>query len=99
MSLGNGELLSFNARQFYRNHRQREIGSVKITALEAKKYLNPGLEVIGDEGLVLIRNGEGKEVLAYKFRAALKLQNEILEVYINADTGKEEVIEVGYFTF
>jgi len=91
LALDRNEVIAFDASGWFTYHRPRNLRSaVEVSPEEAEQVLNPRLEV-EDRRLTLILVGADREVLAYEFRARLGEEDTYL-VYINAETGGEELI-------
>ena len=89
VALDNGEILGFESRSYLTTHRKRNFTTPKITVDEARKKINPRLE-IESSGLVVIPTKWKSEILTYEFKG--KVDGRDFLVYINADNGKEEDI-------
>ncbi|WP_404452864.1 germination protein YpeB [Virgibacillus necropolis] len=90
VALDNGDILGFNARNYFMNHKKRDIPSPGISEKEAKKQVNPSVK-IQEQHLAVIDNDIGEEVLTYEFLGVLN--NETFRIFINAMDGTEEKIE------
>ncbi len=89
VALDNGEVVGFEANGYFMNHRERDLGTPKITQEQARKLVTKG-ENIKSSGLALIPTNYGTEILCYEFTG--KLEDRDFLVYINANTGKEEQV-------
>lgn len=89
VALDNGEVVGFEAKGYYMNHTERNLGTPKISQAEARAKVIRG-EDIKASGLALIPTNYGTEILCYEFIG--KLQDKDFLVYINADTGAEEEV-------
>ncbi len=89
VSLDNGEIIGFDATQYYMNHQQRKLPEPKISADEAKRLVNPRLQVESIR-LAVIPLPTLTEVLCWEVRC--KLNDETYLVYLEAQTGDEEQI-------
>ncbi|NLY55305.1 MAG: germination protein YpeB [Firmicutes bacterium] len=89
VSLDNGEIIGFDATQYYMNHQQRRLPEPKISAEEAKRLVNPRLQV-ENVRLALIPLPTLAEVLCWEVRC--KFNEETYLVYLEAQTGEEEQI-------
>ncbi|WP_077326715.1 germination protein YpeB [Virgibacillus siamensis] len=90
VALDNGDLLGFTAKNYFMNHKKRNIPEPKISAKEAKSHVNPDVK-INEKHLAIIDNDMGKEVLTYEFLGVLG--NETYRIFINAKDGTEEKVE------
>ena len=89
IALDNGEILGFEAKNYFLSHTQRKIDTPKISQSDAKKVINPKLKVTYS-GLAIIPTTWKTEVLTYEFKGRVDGRDFI--VYVNAETGKEERI-------
>ena len=71
------------------NHTERNLDNIKITEEEARKDLNPDLEITSS-GLAVIPTEWKTELLCYEFKG--KVEDKEFLVYINAENGREEDI-------
>ena len=83
------EILGVDARNYFFNHTEREIGTPAITVEEAQGYVSTNLTV-QSTALALIPITPQTERLCYEFKGVYG-DNEYI-VYINAQTGEEEQI-------
>ncbi|MFD0958790.1 germination protein YpeB [Paenibacillus chungangensis] len=91
VALDNGEVIGLQASDYVFQHRKRELTGPVLTKAEARKSINPELKV-KDERLALIKGDTGEEVLCYEFVG--KINGSMYRVYINAQSGLEESVEV-----
>ena len=89
VALDNGEVLGMESTGYLNSHHERDLAEIKITKEEAKKNINPNLEILS-EGLAVIPTEWKTEIFCYEFRG--KVQDREFLVYINVETGKEEDI-------
>ncbi|MFZ3578182.1 germination protein YpeB [Virgibacillus sp. DJP39] len=90
VALDNGDILGSTARNYFMNHKKRDIPSPEISEKDAKSKVNPSVK-IQEQHMAVIDNTEGKEVLTYEFLGVLN--NETFRIFINAMDGREEKIE------
>ncbi|SDQ54051.1 germination protein YpeB [Virgibacillus salinus] len=90
VALDNGDLLGFTARNYFMNHKERDIPKPELSIKEAKNKVNPDVE-INEEHMAVIDNDIGEEVLVYEFLGVLG--NETYRIFINAMDGTEEKVE------
>lgn len=90
MSLEDGSVIGFSAKDFLLKHRTRDIPKPKISKEQAKTKLNSNVKVMEDR-LAIITNDLNEEVLCYEFLGTIK--NDTYRIFINADTGFEEKVE------
>ncbi|MUG64979.1 MULTISPECIES: germination protein YpeB [Paenibacillus] len=90
--LDNGEVLGFQASDYvYEYQEDREIPQPKLSLAEAEKTLNTELKVLYHRK-ALIKNDSNEDVLTYEFGG--RINGSQYRIYINADTGLEETVEV-----
>lgn len=89
VSLADGSVIGMEAQSYYSSHTEREYKRPRISLEEAKKKINPDVDVYY-EGLALIPTDWRTEVLTYEFKGRVE-ENDFI-VYINAETGREEKI-------
>lgn len=89
VALDNGDIVGFDALQYLKAHRQRDIGIPMISEEEARSKVSTNLEVDRVK-LTLIPLPGDREQLCYEFRGKCK-DNDYF-VYINAENGNEENI-------
>ncbi len=89
VALDDGQIIGFSAKDFLSAHKEREIPEAKISRDEARKKVNPNLEVMEDR-LAIITNELGEEVLCYEFLGVIN--NDTYRLYINASNGHEEMV-------
>lgn len=96
VSLENGNIVGFDARNYLIAHKERDIEPPKLSLEEARKLVNPNLRV-KSEGLAIIPTESGTEKLCYEFKGEYGGDNFI--VYIDANNGKEvnilKIIDTG----
>ncbi|WP_010530835.1 germination protein YpeB [Lentibacillus jeotgali] len=90
VALDNGELLGLTARNYFMNHKKRDIPKPKLSIDEAKEKVNPDVQ-INEQYMAVIDNDVGEEVLVYEFLGVL--DNETYRIFINAKDGTEEKVE------
>lgn len=95
VALDNGEILGMETSGYLNNHTERNIATNLISIEEAKKNLNPDLN-IQSENLAMIPTEYQTEILCYEFKG--KVEDTEFLVYINAETGEEEDILIIYNT-
>lgn len=101
VALDNGEIVGYDAVQFYTHHQERDLDDPKLSEADARKLLREDFEVKSSR-LAVIPKGKG-EVLCYEFKG--RYMNGDFIIYINADNGHEEdvlqlvISEDGTLTF
>ncbi len=89
VALDNGEVIGFESSSYFTSHRDRTIPEPKVGEEEARKAINPRLNVYSS-GLAIIPTEWKTEVLTHEFKG--KVDDRDFLVYVNAETGKEERI-------
>ena len=89
VALDNGEILGVETTGYLNNYTERNLDNIKITEEEARKDLNPDLEITSS-GLAVIPTEWKTELLCYEFKG--KVEDKEFLVYINAENGREEDI-------
>lgn len=89
VALDDGTIVGLESKSYLSSHRERKISKAKITIEEAKKKLNPKLEILS-ESLAIIPTDWQTELTAYEFKG--KIDDNYFLVYINIENGKEEKI-------
>ena len=89
VALDNGEILGVETTGYLNNHTERNLDNIKITEEEARKDLNPDLEITSSR-LAVIPTKWKTELLCYEFKG--KVEDKEFLVYINAENGREEDI-------
>src|SRR5699024_2422107 len=90
VALDNGDLLGLTARNYFMNHKKRDIPEPELSIDEAKEKVNPDVQ-INEQYMAVIDNDIGEEVLVYEFLGVL--DNETYRIFINAKDGTEEKVE------
>jgi spore germination protein len=90
VALDDGKVIGFSARDYLASHRKREIPQAKISAEEAKSFVNPNL-MVQEDRLAIITNELGEEVLTYEFLGTM--ENDTYRIFVNANDGTEEKVE------
>lgn len=83
----NGELLGYDALDYYANRHVRDLASAKLSPEEAAARVSPGIEVTQRPRLGVIDVFRGQEALVYEVQARLKDQP--YQIYVDAVTGEE----------
>lgn len=89
VNMQTGDILSFDATEYYMNHHDRTINEGRYSLEDAYNVLSPRLNV-DQFRLCIIPVAGGSEILCHEFVA--NYDGEIFYVYINADTNKQEKI-------
>lgn len=92
VALDTGDVVGYDAQMYYMNHRQRTLGTPRLSEAEARRSVSDGVKsAAGDTGrLALIPLDGGQEMLTYEFRGTSNGTTYL--IYVNADTGQEEKI-------
>lgn len=91
VALDDGEIVGMEANGYVMNHERREIITPRLTKQDARQKISPHLS-IDAVSLALIPKDSKREVLCYEFKGTSNGRNFL--VYINAETGKEEDIQI-----
>lgn len=91
VALDNGEILGIESTGYLNSHQERTLKTPKISIEEAKKSLNPNLEILS-EGKAIIPTEWKTEIECYEFKG--KINDTDFLVYINIEDGREENILV-----
>lgn len=89
VALDNGQVMGYEALDYYMTHHRRTLAAPKITMAQARQKVNKKLKIESSR-LALIPRTVGGEVLTYEFVG--KIEGDTYYVYINAETGAEENI-------
>lgn len=87
IALDTGELMSFEAHEYYMNHTERQLAEPIVLREVAEAGLLEGLEV-QKSSMSLVADGKGKEVLCYEFR--VKQEDESYIMHISTEDGSEQ---------
>lgn len=91
VALDTGRIVAFDQTPYLTNHRVRDFpASLLYGAAEAAKVLDSSLKLVGSPRLVVAPRPSGPEILAWEFR--VQRDQDTYLVYVNAQTGKEEII-------
>lgn len=91
LAMDNGELVGFDARNYWTNHHDRSLEKPKLSAAEAKQRISPRLSVTAEPQLALVADRRGRERLAWEVHG--QLEDQRFRVFIDAADGHEiEVI-------
>ena len=91
VALDDGEIIGMEAQGYIMNHHVRDIRTPRLTKQDARNYISSRL-VIDSVSIALIPKDSKREVLCYEFKGTSNGRNFI--IYINADTGREEDIQI-----
>ncbi|WP_088102232.1 germination protein YpeB [Halalkalibacter urbisdiaboli] len=90
VALDDGDVVSYEAKNYLINHKDRDLPKPKLTMEEAQKKVNPKVKVM-ENHLAVIENDLGEEVLCYEFIGVIK--DDTYQIFINAEDGQEEQVE------
>ncbi len=90
VALDDGNVIGFTARDYLMAGKIETAGKPKISQEEARKNINPNLEIMEDR-LAIITNDLDQDVLCYEFLGAI--DNDTYRIFINAENGFEEKVE------
>ncbi len=97
VALDTGEITAFDATGYLMNHKKRSVeDNVKYTISEAKRLINPNLEVLGYKKAFIPTDWE-TEIYVYEYRCRDEKDNEVL-IYIDPVTGEEKDILILLYT-
>lgn len=85
----NGELLGFEATDFYQNHHKRQLAPPKMTVEQARAKVNKHLK-IAEQKQAIVKNDDGKEVMAYEFVG--RVDGDRFRVFIDGNSGDEALV-------
>ncbi|MFU0800113.1 MAG: germination protein YpeB [Xylanivirga thermophila] len=86
ISLKDGKVFGFEAKNYIANHKERKIGEPKLTEKEARELVNSRFNITS-ERLAIIPTISKGERLCYEFKGKYGDDNFI--IYIDANTGEE----------
>ncbi len=86
ITLDDGNICGLEARNYLLSHRERNIREPALSMEEARKLVNPNLE-ISSSGIAIIPTEGKRERLCYEFKG--KLGEKRFIIYIDANTGEE----------
>ncbi len=90
VALDNGDISGYESLDYLTNHHERTLPKPAISRDEALKQVNSKVQIM-DEGLGVIQNDLGEEVLCYEFMGTI--EKETYRIFINAENGREERVE------
>ena len=90
VSLDDGSVIGFSAKDYLMAHHTRDIPEPSISKEEALEQINRRVTIMED-GLAIITNDLGDEVLCYEFYGTIN--DDTYQIFINADNGREESVE------
>lgn len=91
VSMGDGKIVSLEAKGFLTNHREREKFVTSKSQEDMQKNISPYLNVLGVKRCVIPKDN-GTEAMCYEFHCESTETNEEVLIYVNAQTGAEENI-------
>lgn len=86
-AMDNGELVGFDARSYWTNRHERNLGQPKLSAAEALQRLSPRLTVETEPYLGVVADRMGQERLVWTVRG--RIDKQLYEVYVDAQSGQE----------
>lgn len=90
VALDTGGIIGFDATAYLTNHMPRQLKTPIVSISEARNILKPDLNVVGQPRLTVIPLVSTREIMAWELRVTH--QEDTYLVYINAMTGKEEMV-------
>lgn len=91
VALDDGEIVGMEAKGYIMNHHTRNVRAPRLLKQDARGCVSSMLS-IDSVNMALIPKDSKREVLCYEFKGTANNRNFI--IYINADTGKEEDIQI-----
>lgn len=91
VALDDGEIIGMEAKGYIMNHHSRDMRTPRLTKQDARNYVSSQLS-IDSVNMALIPKDSKREVLCYEFKGTANNRNFI--IYINADTGREEDVQI-----
>lgn len=91
VSMGDGKIVSLEAKGFLTNHREREKFVTSKSQEDMQKSISPYLNVLGVKSCVIPKDN-GTEAMCYEFHCESTETNEEVLIYVNTKTGAEENI-------
>ncbi|MDB4895093.1 MAG: hypothetical protein JWN15_1355 [Firmicutes bacterium] len=90
----NGELVGFDARNYWINHRPRTLPPATLSAAQARAHISPRLTVESEPSLSVVADRRGNERLTWEVRS--RLDDQHYQVFVDATTGEEvNILRVG----
>ncbi|MCA0985808.1 germination protein YpeB [Guptibacillus algicola] len=90
VALDNGDIAGYESLEYLTNHHERKLSKPAISREEALAQINESVQIM-EEGLGVIQNDLGEEVLCYEFMGTI--ENETYRIFINAENLREEKVE------
>ncbi len=87
LAMDNGELVAFDARNYWVNRHDRKLETPRVSAALARTKLAPRLKTTAEPTLAVVADQVHRERLAWEFRAEYDTQRYL--VYIDAVDGRE----------
>ncbi|MDF2627722.1 MAG: hypothetical protein K0R39_1553 [Symbiobacteriaceae bacterium] len=87
LAMDNGELVGFDAKNYWINRHSRQLGRPKLNVDQARAHLAPRLKAEGGGRLALIADRRYQERLVWEFRGSVDDQR--FRVFLDASTGEE----------
>ncbi|MGE5675242.1 MAG: PepSY1/2 domain-containing protein, partial [Mycobacterium leprae] len=87
LAMDNGELVGFDARNYWINRHPRSLVKPKLTAADALRSISPRLKVEGVPRLAVIADRQHQERLVWEVRG--RLDHEWFQVFVDALNGRE----------
>ncbi|WP_243386488.1 germination protein YpeB [Bacillus kexueae] len=90
VALDNGEVIGYSGRDYLVANKKRELPKPSISKEKALAEINQNVQ-IQDQGLAVITNDLGNEVLCYEFLGTIN--DDTYRIFINAEDATEEKVE------
>lgn len=91
VALDNGEIVGVQATDYVYNHKERELKQPQMDMEAVQKNLSDKMNVTG-KGLAIITNEMKEDTQCFEYVG--KMNNTSYRIFLNADTGAQEKIEV-----
>lgn len=91
LAMDNGELVGFDAKNYWINRHSRQYSKPALTADQARQRLAPRLKTDGQPRLAVIADRRSKERLTWEFQGAIDDQR--FRVFVDTQSGEEVDIQ------
>lgn len=87
LAMDNGELVGFDARNYWINHHDRQMGQPTISEAVAEQRVSPRLQVTDPSRLAIVADRQDRERLAWEVRG--QVDGDRFRVFVDATDGRE----------
>jgi spore germination protein len=87
LAMDNGELVGFDAKNYWINRHDREFGQPKVTAAQAMQRVAPRVKPAGEPTLAIVADRMGKERLTWEVHGGIDDQH--YRIYVDVISGEE----------